>query len=331
MSNSKNIKRFLKILFKRNKLLAFIAFLIMLTTSILDLFLPQITKLILDSAIKFGRMNLLIQLVIIYGVISIVSASLNIVLSYIYSKMKKRVSVNLEITLLKHLSKLSGEYYANIKTGNILSIIEKDMFTIENFGADILFSLIVDAITAIIAFFLLIRMQFDLLLIVIILQLLLIFSQSKFNRSIVLKMGEVRQEAGNLSNLIQEYVSNIMNVVISKSRLRFFKNYIKREKDIVKKSMKLDVTISSNIAIANILSSLIVICIYGYGGFKIINGKMTLGELIAFQQYTSLLIGPCVRIIRSNTKIQQSAVSINRLFSVLDEPITIKQAIKGLE
>jgi ABC-type multidrug transport system fused ATPase/permease subunit len=329
LNNAKNIKRFLKIVFKKNKFIASTAFLIMLIVSILDLFIPQITKLIVDDAISFGKTNFLIKLIILYGSISILSVLFSLVLEYIYSKMKKKVSVKLKIRLLKHLSKLSGDYYTNIKTGNILSIIENDMFTVENFGAEILFSLIIDAITAAIALFFLIRMQLDLLLIVIGLQLLITFSQSKFTRIIASKTGEVRQDAGNLSNIVQEYVSNIMNVVISKSSFKFFKKYIKQEKNLVSKSIKLDMIISSNIAIARILSSLITLCIYGYGGLKIIKGKMSIGELIAFQQYTGMLIGPCIRIIRSNTRIQQSVVSINRIFSILDEPIIIKQDNKG--
>lgn len=47
---------------------------------------------------------------------------------------------------------------------------------------------------------------------------------------------------------------------------------------------------SSNIAISQILTGLITILIYGIGGYKIINNKMTMGELIAFQQYTGMLI-----------------------------------------
>ncbi|MEG2788783.1 MAG: ABC transporter ATP-binding protein [Romboutsia sp.] len=329
LNNSKNIKRFLKIVFEKNKLIASLAFFIMIITSILDLFIPQITRQILDDAISNSKTNLLIKLALLYAVISISSALLSVLLEYIYSKMKNKVSIKLKINLLKHLSKLSGDYYTNIKTGNILTIVEQDIFIVENFGAEILFSLIVDAITACIALFFLVRMDFELLLIVITLQIVLTLSQAKFTKIISSKTGEIRQEDGNISNIVQEYVSNIMNVVISKSSFNFFKRYIKQEKSLISKCIKLDMIISSNISISRILSSLITICIYGYGGLKIIKGKMSIGELIAFQQYTGMLIGPCISIIRSNTRIQQSLVSINRIFSILDEPITIKHDNKG--
>lgn len=329
MSNSKSIKRFLKIVFEKNKSIASLAFIIMIIRSILDLCIPQVTKLILDDAISNSKINILIKLVLLYAFISILSALFSIVLDYIYSKMKRKVSIKLRIKLLKHLSKLSGEYYTNIKTGNILSIIENDIFIVENFGAEILFSLIVDAITACIALFFLVKMELDLLLIVLTLQIVLTLIQSKFTKTIAEKTREIRQDSGNISNIVQEHLSNIMNAVISKSSFNFLKRYIKQEKSLIIKCIRLDMIISSNIYISRILSSLMTICIYGYGGLKIIKGTMSIGELIAFQQYTGMLIGPCISIIRSNTRIQQSLVSINRIFNILDEPITIKNDNKG--
>lgn len=330
MSKYTNIKRFFKIVFKKNKVIPYIAFLIMIITSGLDLFIPQITKSILDDAITNKKSDLLMKLILIYIAIKVSLSVLNILLNYLYSIMKKRVSVDLKVKLLKHLSKLSGNYYTNIKTGNIFSIIETDMFIVENFGADILFSLVLDIITAFIALFLLIRMNFELLLIVLTLQILLALSQSKFTKIMASKADEIRKADGEVYNIVQEYISNIMNVVISKSGFKFFKKYIKQEKQLINKSIKLDMIISSNISISHILSGLMTIAIYGYGGLKIIKGKMSIGELIAFQQYTGMLIGPCMNIIKANTKLQRSLVSINRIFSVLDEPITIKQDNNGI-
>lgn len=329
MENLKNVLRFLKIIFKKNKFISFIALLLMMVTSALGLLIPQVTRAILDDAIIFKQNELLLYLILTYIAIVLVSSILNIILDYIHSNMKKKTCIHLKIKLLNHLSKLSGNYYANLKTGNLLSIIENDIFTVENFGIDIIFSIIVDVFTAIIALFLLVSMQLDLLIIVIAIQVLLTIVQVKFTNVISSETSKIRSNAGNISNLVQEYVSNIMNVVISKSKEIFFRKYIKKEKSLLKQVIKLDIIISSNIGIANILSNLIIVLTYGYGGFKVINGEMTLGELIAFQQYIGMLIGPCMRIIRCNTTIQQSAVSIKRVFNILDEPIEINQNNKG--
>lgn len=313
----------------KNKLIAIVAFLIMVFISILNLFIPQVIRSILDDAISKEDRSLLINLIIIYILISISLALLNVILEYIYSKMNKKLGINLRLRLLSNISKLSGDYYANIKTGNILNIIENDVFMIENFGIDVLFSLIVDIIMALVALFFLIHIQKDLLVIIIVIQIVLLFSQSKITKLIVKKTSEVRNDSGNISNLVQEYISNIMNVIISKGCFTFFKKYICEQRNFIKKCIKLDIIISTNTAITNILNSLIIIFIYGYGGMKIMEGDMTLGNLIAFQQYTAMLVGPCLRIIKSNTRLQQSIVSLSRIFDIIDEPINIRQKNEG--
>lgn len=318
-----NLIRFLKIVFKKNKVNATIAFSLMLITSGLSLFMPQVTKMILDNAIKNNNINLLLKLTTMYIGITLISNILSLVLDYIYSKMKNRVSLTFKIKLVRHLAKLSGDYYTNIKSGNILNILESDMHIVESLGAELLFSLIVDFFMAVIALVFLIKMQADLLIIVICIQITILLSQYKFTKLIESKNDEIIEKSGEIANINQEYISNLMNIVISKANLKFFKKYLKKERSIFRANVQLDMVFSVSMAGGRILSAFITVAIYGYGGYKIINGAMTFGDLIAFQQYTEMLISPCMNIIRSNIQIQQSKTSVNRIFTVLDEPIKI--------
>ncbi len=325
-----NLIRFLKIAFKKNKYISILAFMMMIGTSIIGLFMPQITKMILDDAIKLGNVKLLLNLTLLYIGTNLITSLLSVALEYIYSKMKNRVSITFKTKLVRHLSKLSGDYYTNIKTGNILNIMDNDMYIVESLGADLLFSLIVDFFTAVIALFFLMKMQYDLLIIIVIIQAIILFSQSKFTKLIASKNEDIRDNSGDISNINQEYISNIMDVVISKASFKFFKKYLYKERQMFKKSIGLDMTFSTSMATGRILSSFITVAIYGYGGYKIIKGSMSFGELIAFQQYTGMLISPCMNIIRSNVRIQQAKTSVNRIFTVLDEPITISNNNNGV-
>ncbi|CEP45477.1 ABC transporter ATP-binding protein [[Clostridium] sordellii] len=318
-----NLLRFFKLSFKKNKVSSFIAFLLMVIVSGLGLLIPQLTRFILDDAVQNHRIKLLINSILIYIGITLIKNILSVILDYVYSIMKNRVSLTFKIKLLRHLAKLSGKYYSNIKTGNILNIMENDMYIIESLGSELLFSLIVDFFTAIISLFFLLKIQHDLLIIIVLIQLLILFSQSKFTKLIALKNEEIREKSGDISNISQEYISNIMNIVISKSNFKILKQFLNKERSILKDSIKLDMLFSKSIATGSILNNLITVAIYGYGGYKIIKGSMTFGDLIAFQQYTGMFISPCMNIIRSNIQIQQAITSINRIFGVLDEPIEI--------
>ncbi|MBY1344601.1 ABC transporter ATP-binding protein/permease, partial [Clostridioides difficile] len=292
--------------------------------SIIDLFLPQITRLIIDEGINNENITLLIKLIILYGLIKVLSSLFNLILSYLYSLMKNKVTISLKIKLLNHVSKLSGRYYSNMKTGNTLSIIENDIFVLKNFGAELIFSILENLITAIVAIFFLMKIRYDLFLVVLILQVSLALIQTKITKIISKDTKEVREESGIISNITQEYISNIMSIVITKSKLKFFISYLRKERNLARKFLRLDMIMAGNISASQILNGFVTMSVYGFGGYNIINKKMTIGELIAFQQYTSFLIGPCISIIRSINRIQQSKVSIDRVYSIIDEEIEIK-------
>ncbi|EQG15421.1 ABC transporter transmembrane region family protein [Clostridioides difficile 6057] len=289
-----NLFRILNIIVYKNKTKLIVSFIMVFIIAGVNIVIPQLIRCIIDDGIGNKNIFLLINLILIYIFIRILSATFDVILSYLYTSIKNKVTINLKVKLLNHISKLSGRYYSSKKTGNILSIMESDIFMIENFGAEIIFDIIVNVFTAIISLIFLINLQFDLFLVVLFLQLILTFSQNKMTKLISKKISEIRSDSGSLSNLIQEYVSNIMDIVILNSKKNFFNKYLKRERDLIKKDLNLNIIMSSNIAISQILTGLITILIYGIGGYKIINNKMTMGELIAFQQYTGMLIGPCI-------------------------------------
>ena len=58
---------------------------------------------------------------------------------------------------------------------------------------------------------------------------------------------------------------------------------------------------------------------------------MTMGELIAFIEYTTLFINPCIRILKSNASIQKLKVSINRIYDFLEMKNSIAQNNYGIK
>lgn len=64
---------------------------------------------------------------------------------------------------------------------------------------------------------------------------------------------------------------------------------------------------------------------------KIIKSQMTMGELIAFIEYTTLFINPCIRILKSNASIQKLKVSINRIYDFLEMKNSIAQNNYGIK
>lgn len=317
--NNKNIKKFLKYVCKNNKKKIFISAIFVILVTVFDLYLPLLLKKIIDKGIMEKDINILLRFVVIYFLIQLMSILIEFILNYIYSLMRNSVAIKIRLKILKHISDLSGNYYTNKKTGNVLSIIQSDIDAIERLDAELVFSLVKDFFTAIAALYFMIRLQLDLFLLVVVLQLLLFLLQRIFTKKIHANISKIRKEYGEITNVVQEYVLNIMSVVISKSRKFFISDYIKRERKMIYKNIKTDMLYSGNISVAIAINSAITMILYGYGGYKIINGNLTLGTLLAFQSYSAMLLGPCMSIVNANNRIQQAKVSVDRVYSLLNE------------
>ncbi|HBG2022500.1 TPA: ABC transporter ATP-binding protein, partial [Clostridioides difficile] len=148
LKNTINMKKFLYLIIQGNKKLVIISFLMMIVVAMIDLYIPQIIRNILDIAIKSKNITMLIKLILQFILINIILSNLELFLEYNYSKMKKKITTKLKLKLLRHLSKLDGRFFSEIKTGNIMNIVEYDVMMLDRFGIELIFSLIVDIITA---------------------------------------------------------------------------------------------------------------------------------------------------------------------------------------
>ena len=130
---------------------------------------------------------------------------------------------------------------------------------------------------------------------------------------------------------MQQYLGNIIVVILNKAKLLFFSEFVKKERSYQKECAELDIQYAVFDQIGSLFSSIIRVFIYTYGGMKIIKSQMTMGELIAFIEYTTLFINPCIRILKSNASIQKLKVSINRIYDFLEMKNSIAQNNYGIK
>ncbi len=85
----------------------------------------------------------------------------------------------------------------------------------------------------------------------------------------------------------------------------------------------------ANLAIG-VIQAICSIAILSYGGYLVLTGSITAGQLAAFILILRQLSGPVSTLNGANQKIQASAVAIDRLFEILNYPEEA-DAEKGLE
>lgn len=325
MMKKSNLRRFIKFVIKINKKTILISLILLIISIVANIYVPLLTKNMIDRGIIDRNTEILFIYLVIFVVISLIDIVSDVILGYLYSLMRSKVVVMLRMKLLKHISILSGEFFTDKKTGNLLSIVQSDIDIVESIDTELFLNMMKNIVIAGISVIFMAKLQIELFVVVVFLQISLIIVQKKFSGCIFEIIGQMRKEYGELYNIIQEYILNIMNIVISKSKRKFITDYISLSRRIINKNIKTDVLLRTNISIARILNVFITIIIFGYGGYKIIKSEFTLGSLVAFQAYTKMLTGPSMNIINANNHIQKSKVSIDRVYDILDQQPNIRQ------
>ncbi|MBI4716252.1 MAG: ABC transporter ATP-binding protein [Planctomycetes bacterium] len=60
------------------------------------------------------------------------------------------------------------------------------------------------------------------------------------------------------------------------------------------------------------------LAIVGFGGYLVIHGRATVGDIVAFQMYALMLLGPVSAIVSSFSGTQQAVAALERVFDVLE-------------
>ncbi len=315
--------------FKQGKSKSIICCLAMLILTLISAGLPVVLQRIIDDAIGKKDINTLFVYGGIYMGIMVAIVILNIVQQYNLSYIQTKMTIRYRFLLLKKLSAFSGSYYSEQRSGEILNIIDNDTDVVENYGIDLVFDFVRNIITAVFAFYMLINLQRTVLYIIIGIQIFTVFVQTKFSKVLAEKTVEIRKQSGKVYNIIEQYMSNILTIIIAKAQRYFLTQYLKTEGEFAQKGIYLDLLFSISSQSAAFLSGLITILVYILGGIEIIRGHMRFGELIAFQQYTVMFIGPCMGLLKINENIQRLNVSLDRIYGFLETPSEIVQNNRG--
>ena len=77
-------------------------------------------------------------------------------------------------------------------------------------------------------------------------------------------------------------------------------------------------------AVALLVTAVAGVVVLWYGGFRVLDGALTIGELMFFYSLLGFVLGPLERLASVNLKLQDALVAVDRLYQVLDleaEPV----------
>jgi len=290
------------------------------------LLVPQVTRHLLDNVFlnqMLTREQKLHELLLWAG--GMISVFVFVYAPFVYlrhlyaDKASHRAVFNMRCELYWRILRMSASFFQRNKTGSIMTRLISDIALAQNLVGTALTNIWMDAIAVVVVLYFLLRI--DALTTVVALSTfpLYLFFFRRFSGEIRLTTRQVQDELAVMSSSAQERIAG--SVVI-----RAFAQEHSEKKRFEDDSERLFTTNMRRILIQSLnqsitgtlvgVSPLIVVC---FGGYRVITGAMTVGELIAVTMYLSPLYLPLQRFSELNVVYANAMAALDRIYEVMDE------------
>ena len=265
------------------------------------------------------------------GIATVLIAFLGAVASYIdnyYTEsVGQWVAHALRMRVYDHLQHLSLGYYDSHQTGALLSTITDDIKTIQGFASSATLGILVDLLTIIAMFGVMLWLQFDFALIAVAITPLLLLFVARLNRAVKKATHEVRHHQSDIVAVVQQGLESI----------RVVKAFGRQD---LEESRLYDVsraTTDASLAarrVKSLLSPVVTVVVAACTGFVLWRGTaltlsdvMTIGALTVFLAYLSKFFKPVQDLAKMSNTLAQTAVALERVQAILDtQAIVLERA-----
>ncbi len=286
---------------------------------------PLMTQVIIDKVLVQNSIGTLHILGIFLVIVAIFEAIVTSLRTNLFVDTTNRIDMALGSQVIDHLLRLPLRYFERRPVGELATRIN-ELENIRSFLTGTALTVVLDAVFSFI--YIGVMVFYSWLLTIVALATVPLFAALTFIVAPVIRQQsrtKAERNAETQSYLV-EVVSGIQTVkaqnIELKSRWKWQERYA-RYVSAGYKSVLTSTTASSTSNFLNKLSSLLLLWV---GAFLVLQGKLTLGQLIAFRIIASYTTSPLLRLVQLWQNFQETALSLERLSDILDTPQEIEQA-----
>lgn len=295
---------------------------------IFKLITPYLFGNIIDN-VNSQNVLLLKKRIIVLIIASLIQIFLYLMTNFLKFRIKNKIIYDLKSKIIiSYFNKSLVDFY-NMKTGDFFEKLEKDTYLFSNILIEEFYNFFIDLITIILTGIIIFRINLYLsLIIVIIFPISLIISifLGKSIKNIILKY---KKEIDSYLNKIQESMSGFRTIKqfsIENDYIKEINNKIKKALYFDLKSNKISVYIATISKFLSLLSNILIIII---GVNFILKGKLSLGELVAFNSYSAIFSVRILKLSNINARYQNALVSIERVLNLINNFDFSKNTLKS--
>ena len=252
-----------------------------------------------------------LSLVIAQGLLSIGQ-------SYMTAWISQHIMADFRTHVFAHLQRLSLNFYAKRRTGEILSRLMNDVSVIQTTLTETPIDSTKQVVTLIGGVAFLLIMNWRLCLLILLLLPALVLVARFFGKRLKSLSTDLQDQTATATTLIEEVVSGIRVVKSFVQAQREEMRFTGQVRTMLQLALRRAQVMAVFIPTITLLTLAAAAAVLWYGGKQVIDGVVSPGELFAFVLFAGILIGPFGSAARVFAQIKEAQGAMHRVFEILD-------------
>jgi ATP-binding cassette subfamily B protein len=285
---------------------------------------PQLFRWGIDEGIAKQSLQIVLQSAGWLVVAAIARGLFNFGQSYWAEAASQGVAYDLRNKIFSQIQNLSFSYHDQSQTSQLLTRVTSDIEQIRAFLSTSLIQVINSVVTLVAIAVILLVMNWKLALLTLTVVPMAGWLLANFLTRNGALFKRVQEQLGDLNAVLQE---NLLGIRVVKAFVRETAEnvrYTAMNDALVRENMKTIRAIRNTFPFIFLLSNLVTLAVFGYGGAEVIGGQFSVGELVAFNSYLLLILQPILLIGFAAPAIAQAAASAERVYEVVDAEVEIR-------
>lgn len=298
---------------------------ISLISTALSLWLPYLTKSLVDQALIGRNGAILIRIVVLFAGVGAVGLVLNVVSGLLYTRVSAEILFDMRRELYEHLQRLSPRFYASVRLGDLVSRINNDIGEIQRVAAETALAWVGNILFLAGSIGVLLWLDWKLFLVGLSTLPLSAWALASYRRRLEVRVTELRERSSSIGSFLIETLQANRTVVTSGAQEREVTAFSRLNDAFIATLMGVQRVHYIAGGLPSLLLSAGTAAVFFYGGWRVVDGSMTMGTLAAFMAYQARVVAPVQALMGLYGAIATAQVSWRRVAQVLDTPAEVTE------
>jgi subfamily B ATP-binding cassette protein HlyB/CyaB len=280
---------------------------------------PLIIQLIIDKVIVQNSLDTLHILAVLLIVLAVFEGLFNSLRTYLFADTTNRIDLALGSSIIDHLLRLPLRYFEKRPVGDLASRAN-ELENIRQFLTGTALTVVLDAIFSIVYIVAMFFYSWFLALVALVTVPLFMLLTLVVAPIVRRQLREKAERNAQTQSYLVEVLSGIQTVKAQNLELRSRWQWQERYTHYVNAGFKTVSTSTAAGTVNDFLNKLSGLLVLWAGVYLVLQGQMTLGQLIAFRIIAGYVTAPLLRLTQLWQNFQSTALSLERLGDILDTP-----------